>query len=282
MIKSLISFLIVVLGTFTALKTQQPGGPYMQDPSTVLLMHFDNNQKIKISDDLEIIKISDYSYIHVSYSEIPPFGRVPSNGVIFIDNGKAFLFDTPATDSLTMDLVNWIRNNLKCGIAAFVPNHWHIDCMGGLAYLNSLGIESYAQEMTLQIAESKNLPVPSCGFKDSIILNSGGKEIICSYLGAAHTYDNIVVWIPSERLLFAGCMVKGIKSKGLGNTADGDLKEYPETIKNILSKYKNAKFVIPGHGQFGGIELLRHTLKLSRFDERSQHYELRGERTGQR
>ena len=117
--------------------------------------------------------------------------------------------------------------------------------------------------MTVQLAKAKNLPLPTNGFKDSITLYLGDKEIFCEYLGAAHSMDNIVVWIPSEKLLFAGCMVKELNSKHLGNTTDGDLKAYPETIKRVLNKYHDAKYVVPGHGLFGGLELLRHTLDLS-------------------
>ena len=220
----------------------------------------------KVSKDIEVIKISDDAYVHISYTQTPKWGRVGSNGLFLINNGKAALFDTPMTDSLTKDLVNWITDTLKANITMFVPNHWHDDCMGGLAYLNHLGIESYANEMTIQIAKSKNLPVPLHGFKDSLKLTLGDKKIICNYLGAAHTLDNIVVWVQSEKILFAGCMVKDLKSKNLGNTVDGNLDEYPNTIKKVLNKYRDAEFVIPGHGRIGGIDLLKHTLKLSNRD----------------
>jgi metallo-beta-lactamase class B len=219
--------------------------------------------KFKVTEDIEVIKINKNAYVHVSYSDIPGWGRIGSNGVIFINNGTAALFDTPMTDSLTKDLVNWINGTLKTKITVFVPNHWHKDCIGGLAYLNQLGIESYANEMTVKLAKSNNRPLPTHGFKDSINLHLGDKEIVCEYLGAAHSTDNIVVWIPSEKLLFAGCMVKELNSKNLGNTADGDLKAYPETIKRVLNKYHDAKYVVPGHGAFGGVELLQHSLDLS-------------------
>jgi metallo-beta-lactamase class B len=217
---------------------------------------------IIISKDIEVIKITENAFVHTSYTSTPQYGRIGSNGLIFINNGEAVLFDTPMTDSLTKDLVDWITDTLKVKLVKFVPNHWHVDCIGGLAYLNSLGIESYANEITVQIAKSQNLPAITHGFKDSLTLSLGDKKIFCEYPGAAHSLDNIVVWIPSENILFAGCMVKEIKSKNLGNTADGDLKAYPGTILKVLNKYHKARFVIPGHGMFGGIELLMHTLDL--------------------
>ena len=75
--------------------------------------------------------------------------------------------------------------------------------------------------------------------------------------------DNIVVWIPSEQILFPGCMVKEIRSGNLGNTADGDVKAYPDTITKVLKKFPSAKIVIPGHGNYGGAELIKHTLDIT-------------------
>jgi metallo-beta-lactamase class B len=217
-----------------------------------------------ITKDIELVKISENAYVHISFSEIPAYGRLPSNGLLFINNDKAFLFDTPVTDSLTRDLVNWISDSMKLKIVGFIPNHWHNDCMGGIAFIESLDIESYANQITIDIAKEKQLPLPRHGFKDSITLKLNDEIIDCYYLGAGHTADNIVVWIPSERILFGGCMVKDNHANGLGNTADSDLKEWPNTIDRVIEKFKMAKIVIPGHGQSGGIELLIHTRDLLR------------------
>lgn len=221
-----------------------------------------NAKKITINGDLEIIQLTPNVYQHISYAEFQGIGRFASNGMILTDGDKAFLFDTPPTELLTKQLVEWITQTLKLKIVGFVPNHWHIDCMGGLGYLQSIGVESYANQMTIDIAKAKNLPVPAHGFKDSLILNPGEHEIFCFYPGAGHSMDNIVAWIPSEKVLFAGCMVKEINAKGLGNTVDGDLTTYPQTIEKVLQKFPDAKIVIPGHGPAGGIELIRHTKEL--------------------
>ena len=196
-------------------------------------------------------------------THLPSYGRVASNGLLFVNGKEAFLFDTPMTDSLTMDLVSFLRDKMKLKITGFIPNHWHADCMGGLGYLQGQKIESYANEMTIDIARSKNLPVPEHGFKDSLELHLGNKLIECYYLGAAHSMDNIVVWIPSEKILFPGCMVKSFNSKDLGNTADGDLSAYAGTIDVLIRKFPTAKIVIPGHGPSGGLELLTHTRELA-------------------
>jgi hypothetical protein len=224
---------------------------------------FSQINRIRISDNVELIKISANAYVHVSYSSLPSYGRVASNGLVFVNGKEAFLFDTPMTDSLTMELVAYIRDSMKLKIAGFVPNHWHADCIGGLGYLKDQKIESWANQMTIDIARSRNLPVPDHGFRDSIELHLGEKLIKCYYLGAAHSSDNIVVWIPSEKILFPGCIVKSLTSENLGNTADGDLTAYPKTMDAVIRKFPIAEIVIPGHGAVGGRELLIHTKELS-------------------
>ena len=224
------------------------------------------NEPIKISKDLELIKITENAYVHVSYAYLPEYGRISANGLIFISNKNAFLFDTPWSDSLTLDLVTYLKDKMGLKISGFVPNHWHSDCMGGLGFLKSQGIESYANQKTIDIAGKNNLPLPAHGFNDSLKLYLDDKAINCYYLGAAHSLDNIVVWIPSEKILFPGCMVKSLNSTDLGNISDGDIKAYPGTIDKVINKFAAAKIVIPGHGQFGGQDLLLHTKELlSRF-----------------
>ena len=43
-----------------------------------------NYKMIKVSKDIELIKLSENVYIHVSYFDLPDYGRTPANGMIFI------------------------------------------------------------------------------------------------------------------------------------------------------------------------------------------------------
>ncbi|MEW5798308.1 MAG: subclass B1 metallo-beta-lactamase [Bacteroidota bacterium] len=221
------------------------------------------NTVIEINPNLRLIRISDHTFIHESFSQSETYGRLGSNGMILVENGRAFIFDTPMIDSVTRQLLSYLRDSLKHTIAGFITNDWHGDSMGGLQHIIDAGIPSYAHEMTRTIAREKNLPVPKKGFTDSATIMFGSYEIVCRYFGAAHTMDNIVVWIPKEKILFVDCMVKEMKSRDLGYTDDGDLKEYPKTLKKIRDAFPDAKVVVPGHGTYGGIELIDHTIDLT-------------------
>ena len=221
------------------------------------------NKVIQISDDVDIVKISDNLYMDISYKKSENRGRISANGLIYIDRKKAFILDSPWNDEQTTTLIEWIKDSLNAKVVGFIPIHWHEDSMGGLACIKRNKIKSYANQMTIDIAKEKGLPIPAVGFTDSLRLRMGKKKIYCYYPGAAHTLDNIVIWLPSEQVLFAGCVLKGMEYKNLGFTDDGDLNEYPNTLNKILAKFQDAKIVIPGHGIYGGIELIHHNIELA-------------------
>lgn len=220
------------------------------------------NQSVKIPDDIEIIKLSDNAYIHVSVTEIPGFGQVSSNGMLLVRGDKAFMVDTPATEEQTRRLTEWVSDSLSAKVTMFAPGHWHNDCIAGLDYLHGMGVESVANQMTIDITAKKGLSQPKHGFEDYWSVCWQGMEIFCYYLGAGHSLDNIVVWVPSEKILFGGCLIKGMEATNLGNTADGDIEAWPHTLSKVLRRFDNSCTVIPGHGQAGGMELVRHSLEL--------------------
>ncbi|MEI7587754.1 MAG: subclass B1 metallo-beta-lactamase, partial [Runella sp.] len=77
-----------------------------------------------------------------------------------------------------------------------------------------------------------------------------------------HTVDNIVVWFPNEKVLYGGCLVKCMEAEDLGYIKEANLKAWPKTIRRLQKRYKNPRFIIPGHGDWRSGESLRHTLKL--------------------
>ncbi len=222
-------------------------------------------ERIEVSDDIELVRLTERTFIHITYTNSLQFGRYSSNGVIFVEKGDALLLDTPTSVAQTRKLVEWLKDSLGIRVKGFVPNHWHDDCTGGLPYLKGIGVETWANEMTIEILKKRGLPYPDRGFRDSLTLDLNGKQIVCRYFGAAHSLDNITVWIPSEKILFAGCMAKELNSKGLGNTVEGDPEAYPYTIQRVIDEYHDlARIVIPGHGAAGSIDLLYHTLRLAK------------------
>jgi len=223
---------------------------------------FGKDEIIQISPDLELRKLTAHAYLHTAYFDLDKTPHYPANGLVYLDGDKAYIIDTPWRDRETQELIDWVSKNFKVTILGFIVTHWHQDCMGGLVTVHKSGIHSYALDKTREIAKAKNLPLPEITFSDSLVLYLNGKTLICKYLGAGHTVDNIIVWLPAEKILFGGCLVKALASKGLGNINDAVLADWPITLDKVLRSYPESKIVIPGHGEVGDLSLVWHTISL--------------------
>jgi metallo-beta-lactamase class B len=221
------------------------------------------NKKIIISKDLELIKLNDAVYIHVSYTDYPKYGRISANGLLIIDEKDALIVDTPWNNELTIQLFEWVKNNFKMDIKYVIIAHSHDDNMGGLEAAHKNGAISYSLDATKEILKKQNRILPNKTFKNDLVLKLKNISLIIEYLGAGHTVDNIVVWLPEFKILFGGCLIKALSSNNLGNLEEANVKEWPNTLEKIMNKYKQAVIVIPGHGEYGGIELLKHTHELA-------------------
>lgn len=140
--------------------------------------------------------------------------------------------------------------------------------MEGLDIVIQNGIKSYSYELTRTIARRKGLPIPEFGFDPKIEIIVGQNKVICYHLGEAHTKDGIVIWIPSEKILFGG---NGIRNHNgwVGNIGDANLKDWSNTVEKIKDEFGTAKIVIPGHGKHGGTELLDYTIELYKTDNKN-------------
>jgi metallo-beta-lactamase class B len=229
---------------------------------SLLLGFADCLAQLKMSDDISLYRVADSVYMHTTFANHPQFGRFSSNGLVVLRNGKALLVDSPVTDEQTKQLVQFINDSLNARITHFVGCHWHEDCIGGLGYLNQSGVETICLELTRKICREKNLPVSNKGFTDSLTFSFEGIDIQCFYPGGGHTIDNIVVFAGDKKVLFGGCLIKSAESKNLGNLSDAVPYEWAGTIERVINRFTNAQIVVPGHGRFGGKELLSHTIQL--------------------
>ena len=203
-------------------------------------------ESARVAEDLDVVRMSGRVYMHVSRYEMPPFGLVPANGLILVDKGEAFLFDTPWTESQTEVLLDWIENVLHARVTACVPNHWHKDAMGGLpAVCNYVASRPTPTTALLPLPAKRACARRSTASRASGRSNCTVWRCINVYLVGGHSTDGIFVWIPAENLLFPGCMAKDAKAVNLGNTEDADVRAWPGTMEKALAAFPGARIVVP-------------------------------------
>lgn len=210
---------------------------------------------------LKVEQLSKHTYRHISYLETKQYGKVLSNGLIYINGKEAIVYDTPVNDLAASYLIGWIEKQQNSKVQAVVVTHFHKDCLGGLEEFHRNDIPSYSSALTRELAQSRGFPIPQNIFTKRLNIEIGGSTTITEFFGAGHTSDNSVGYIPSEKVLFGGCLVKSDGS-GKGNLADADTKEWPETIRKIKLRFPDVRVVVTGHGNTGGPELLDYTMRL--------------------
>jgi metallo-beta-lactamase class B len=230
-----------------------------------------NDKSINLSEDVTVEEISLGIWLHTTHMHVKGYGKVGTNGLIVINGQSAIMIDLPWTNKQTGILFDWVKETQNVNIQTVVPTHSHADCAGGLKEAHRRGADSIALKKTIQLMAQANRPLPKKSFDDKIDLKVGDRSIELSYIGSGHTVDNIVAWIQDSKVLFAGCLLKGLDAKSIGNTADADLDSYPETLNTIRQKYGGAMVVVPGHGKPGGLEIVDHTANLLK-----KHIEQRG------
>ncbi|WP_099769293.1 subclass B1 metallo-beta-lactamase [Chryseobacterium sp. 52] len=215
------------------------------------------------TDNLSVIQLSDDIYQHISYLNTESFGRVPCNGMIVKDGNETVILDTPTDDKSSEELISWIKSSLHAKVNAVVATHFHNDCLGGLKEFDKNNIPSYASNKTIELAKEAKANVAGHGFNDTLTLNAGKHKILIKYFGEGHTKDNVVAYVPDQKAMFGGCLIKEIDATK-GYLGDANVQAWSGTVEKVKAQYPDVKTVIPGHGDVGGKELLDYTIKLFR------------------
>ncbi len=211
--------------------------------------------------EFSIEEIKKGVFLHKSFKLVHDFGLVRSNGLVVVDNGEAFIVDTPWSDDDTLVLIQWIKDK-GFTLKGSISTHSHEDRTAGIGLLNKNGVPTYVSDQTNEILKSQNKPQASNGFSgDSFTLKNGLIEAY--YPGGGHTVDNIVVWLPKSKVLFGGCFVRSLKSLSLGYVGEAKVKAWSSSVDKVIDRYPDAKLVVPGHGTMGDGALLQHTKKLA-------------------
>lgn len=213
--------------------------------------------------EVRLYKLGDGVWAHIA-TEKSGDAVYPSNGLIVRDIDGLLLIDTAWGARNTTALLAEIEKQIGLPVTRSISTHFHDDRVGGVDLLRAAGVATYASPSTRRLAEMAENEVPTHSIE---ALSNGGNVVSFGpvelfYPGAAHSTDNLVVYVPSARVLFGGCVVHEASRESAGNVSDANLSEWPATVKRIQHHYPEAEVVIPGHGLPGGLELLQHTINV--------------------
>ncbi|HAH25700.1 MAG TPA: subclass B1 metallo-beta-lactamase [Prolixibacteraceae bacterium] len=224
---------------------------------------FAGNSTDRLDKNIEITKLTDHAYLIQSSYACNMV--LDCNHLLIVDSKDMVLVNTPAKDSLTAILLNCIAEKFKRNVTKVIVSHFHDDSSGGLLETGKRGIISYSLDKTRDLLTSEDRTINHV-FTDSMTISLQNTSLQLFYFGAGHSVDNIVTWIPSEHILFGGCLLKSKDSKDKGNIKDADLRAWPVTVRKVENRFKDASIVIPGHLAIGDSSLFEHTLDIVKIE----------------
>ena len=187
-----------------------------------------------------------------------------SNAGFVVTPKGVVVIDALGSPVLAKKLIAEIKKITPQKVVAVIVTHYHADHVYGLQEFKKIGAKIYAQgegrnyissetakqrliasrvDFAPWVNASTKLTGADVWIDQSYTLNIGGIEFTIGRVGPAHAPEDLIVYIPSENVLFAGDLVFRGRIPFVGNAdSKGWLKALDE-----FERF-NPKVLIPGHG----------------------------------
>jgi len=209
-------------------------------------------------------KIADGVWVHTSNYLVPGRKPIPSNGLIVADGDTLIMVDTAWGEKATESLLEKIRLEIGKPVTKLIITHHHLDKLSGVDFMEHEGVEVFTHPLTPIKAVNSGYPVPNtsvAALKEAKSRTKVGAVEI-AYPGAAHAEENLVVYVPSQKILYGGCAIKGAEANSMGNLSDADIKAWPTSLNWVKATYPETQTVVPGHGKGADLSLIDRTLAM--------------------
>lgn len=210
---------------------------------------------------LQISHLTGDFYVYKTFHDYKGT-MISANAMYLVTDKGVVLFDAPWDQTQFQPLLDSIKAKHNKDVIMLFATHSHEDRAGGFDFYKKKGIKTYSIKLTDDILKKKNEPRSEFITPTDKTYTVGQYTFEVYYPGKGHAPDNIVVWFDKEKVLYGGCFVKSADAQDLGYLGDADVKEWKKSIEKVKSKFKNPKYIIPGHDDWKNIESLNHTLKL--------------------
>jgi metallo-beta-lactamase class B len=238
-------------------------------------------QRIDLSADLYLRKIGEGAFV-ITHS----FPWAANSLLVEMRDGTLVMAGTPYTPEAARAVLDWANSHFGKRAIAVIDTGYHADNLGGNQAFLDAGIPVYGSDLTVQMLRERGektqammlsligdaqspyyaayqhmvFASPDHVFpvKEGLTLSFGAEKVMVVFPGPSQAPDKVAVYFPDRKLLFGSCMIIG--TDRLGNTADADLANWPNALRD-LEQYP-VDVIVPGHGDRLDKELIQHTLDL--------------------
>lgn len=205
----------------------------------------------------------------------PDGGWMLNNMGVILGGGEVTAVDATSTERRMRAHLDAVAGVTPAPVRRLILTHAHPDHCNGASLLPDAEIIAHsaaAGELRRPHAPAAHIfepfeqgdvtaRLPTIEFEDSITIVAGDRRIEVRHPGgAAHTRGDAYVWLPQERVLFAGDLVfDGGAPFALSGSPAGWLRALEEMER------LDPAVIVPGHGAVGGPELLAPVADYLRF-----------------
>ncbi len=223
------------------------------------------------------------------------FGYVQGGGVTGVSNGGLIVGDESAiavdalfVPSMTRRYLRAIRKATKVRVSHLINTHHHVDHIGGnqlfprseiVSHVNAREemirfgmpverLQAFIPEFAEEYPELR-LVLPDTVYAGQMTLHQGDRAIELLYMGPAHTPGDTMVYLPREKVLFAGDVAFHYVVPGPFDCHVSGWIRVADRVADL-----DIEVIVPGHGPIGTkVELreMRDYLALVRREARKSY-----------
>lgn len=227
-------------------------------------------QKVAVIDEILVkpIQVAPHTYFVQGRPEMGSSANqnfISNAGFVVTPDGVVVV-DALGSPVLAKKLIAEIKKISKQKIVAVIVSHYHADHIYGLQEFKNIGATIYAQgegrnylssetakqrlvasrvDFAPWVNEKTRLISADVWIDKTFTLKVGGVDFLISRVGPAHAPEDLMVYVPSENVLFAGDLVFRGRIPFVGNA---DSKGWLLALDEIERLGPN--IVIPGHGSY--------------------------------
>ena len=229
---------------------------------------FGQNTKPVDTIQLKPIQVAPHTYFVQGFAEMGSSTNqnfISNAGFVVTPTGVVVV-DALGSPILAQKLIAEIKKITNQKVVVVIVSHYHADHIYGLQEFKRIGAKIYAQgegrnylssetakqrlivsqrDFAPWVNANTNLISADVWIDQKLKLSIGGVDFFISRVGPAHAPEDLMVYVPSEKVLFAGDLVFRGRIPFVGNAdSKGWLKGLDE-----IEKF-NPNIVIPGHGNY--------------------------------
>ncbi len=241
----------------------------------------------------KLTRIADNVYAYVDTKQSSKDNSFGANAGIIVGRDGIVVVDTLISAKEAKRFIKAIKTVSKKPIKYVINTHYHLDHVFGNAEFVKLGAVVIAQEndkqaMKKSAAETlKNvgqygltpadikgttIAYPVLSYTDRLTIDIGGQLVELSHARPAHTDGDTLVYLPGQKLLFAGDILFTDYHPFL---ADGNIEEWCGELDDLQNM--DVETIIPGHGPLSGKKDLADMKQyLQQFDQQAKELATHG------